>query len=222
MSADSAPSKRGRPQKITREKIAEAGQRLTLPRATVAGVAEELGVGIRAVYKHTAGIADIQRITAEAIFAGWHAPEPGEGPLDAHLVDIGMSLRRLALDNPGIAGFLVRISHEKSPKVQQAMDAHHQLVASAYGLRLAHASILIAAVAEHTLSVTDVVHSHGGRVRDIDRMIDNSELPALSAAARDTQFRREEQFFEFCTRALVAGLISLLEQQHPPLFAEHL
>lgn len=206
----SEPRKPGRPKKITRDAIATAGRRLTLPRATVAGVAEELGVGVRALYKHTNGIIDIQVITAEAIFASWEAPVPGETSLDAHLLEIALSLRNLAIENPGIAGFLVRNSHETSPEVQRAMDAHQQSVAAAYEIKLAHASLLIAAVAEHALAVTDVVHSHGGRVRDVDRMLERSDLPALSAAARETQFRRDEEFFEFSTQALVKGLLALL------------
>ncbi|WP_449282551.1 hypothetical protein [Leucobacter sp.] len=210
MSSEHEPRRPGRPQKITRAKIAAAGRKLTLPGATVAGIAEELGVGVRALYKHTDGIRDIQIITAEEIFAGWEAPEPGSRPLEEHLMDIAISLRRLAIENPGIAGFLVRNSHEISPKVQRAMDAHQQRVAGAYGLGLANASLLIAAVAEHALSVTDVVHSHGGRVRDVDRMLTSTELPALSAAARETGFRRDEEFFEFSTKALVTGLLALL------------
>lgn len=207
----SEPRKPGRPKKITRAGIAAAGQRLTLPRATVAAVAEELGVGVRALYKHTNGIVDIQVITAEGIFAGWEAPVPG-APLDAHLMEIALSLRKLAIDNPGIAGFLVRNSHDTSPEVQRAMDAHQQSVAAAYELKLAHASLLIASVAEHALAVTDVVHSHGGRVRDVDRMLQQSELPALSAAAKESKFRRDEEFFEFSTRALVKGLLALLDE----------
>lgn len=211
----SEPRKPGRPKKITREGIAAAGRRLTLPRATVAAVAEELGVGVRALYKHTNGIFDIQVITAEAIFASWEAPVPGESPLQAHLMEISLSLRKLAIENPGIAGFLVRNSHETSPEVQRAMDEHQQGVAAAYGLKLAHASLLVASVAEHTLAVTDVVHSHGGRVRDIDRMLEQTELPALSAAARETQFQRDEDFFAFSTQALITGLLVVLAEREP-------
>ncbi len=213
MSSEQEPRTPGRPKKITRARIAAAGRKLTLPGATVAGIAEELGVGVRALYKHTNGIFEIQVITAEEIFASWEAPAPGETPLETHLLEIALSLRNLAIENPGIAGFLVRNSHETSAKVQRAMDEHQQRVAAAYELKLAHASLLIAAVAEHALAVTDVVHSNGGRVRDVDRMRERTDLPALSAAAKETQFRRDEEFFEFSTRALVAGLLTLLAEE---------
>lgn len=76
MTSEPTPARRGRPRKITREAIADAGRRLTLPKVTVADVAQELGVAIRSLYKHTSGIEDIQIITAEAIFASWEAPAP--------------------------------------------------------------------------------------------------------------------------------------------------
>lgn len=210
MSSEQEPRRPGRPKMITPEKIAAAGRKLTLPRATVAGVAEELGVGVRALYKHTNGILDIQALTAEEIFASWTAPTPGGSPLPEHLMEIALSLRELAINNPGIAGFLIRNSHKTSPKVQQAMDAHQQRVAAAYQLSLAHASLLVATTAEHALAVTDVVSSNGGRTRDAERIRERSDLPALSAAARETRFNRDEEFFEFSTRALVTGLLVVL------------
>ncbi|MGC0362076.1 AcrR family transcriptional regulator [Rhodococcus sp. 27YEA15] len=203
---------RGRPRKITREAIAEAGRRLTLPRVTVADVADELGVGIRSLYKHTSGIADIQVITAEEIFAGWQAPSVEDVALDAYLLEVAVSLRRLAKENAGIAGFLVRNSQDISPRVLKVMDAHHQAVAEAYDLPLPQASLLLSAVAEHALSVTDVVHSHGGRARDYERMARNTELPALSAAARETRHHDDDNFFLFATRALIIGLLALINE----------
>lgn len=201
--------RRGRPQKITREAIAEAGRRLTLPRASMAEVANELGVGIRSLYKHTSGIVDIQVITAEEIFASWQAPPTDGVALDDYLIDVAISLRRLATDNPGIAGFLLRTSQDVSSRVLKIMDSHHQSVAEAFGLPSPRASLLLAAVAEHALSVTDVVYSHGGRTRDYAKMERNPEFPALAAAARHTPHRDDEEFFLFTTRALIIGLMAL-------------
>ena len=159
MTSEPTPARRGRPRKITREAIADAGRRLTLPKVTVADVAQELGVTIRSLYKHTSGIEDIQIITAEAIFASWEAPAPEGQPLEEHLLAIASSLRRLAIENPGIAGFLLRTSSDISPALVAAMDAHQRSVAEAYRLPLVHSSILLATVAEHSLAVTDVVHA---------------------------------------------------------------
>ena len=210
MSAEQAAPRRGRPQLITRAKIAAAGRKLTLPAATVAGVAAELGVGVRALYKHTSGIREIQIITAEEIFANWIAPPPGSTSLADHLLDIARSLRILALENPGIAGFLVRNSHEMSPQVQRAMDNHQQQVAAAYDLSLGDASLLVATIAEHALAVTDVAQSDGGRVRNVERVLADPELPALAAAAQQSGIRHNDEFFEFSTRALATGLLAEL------------
>ena len=200
--------RRGRPRIITRETIADAGRRLTLPHVTLEGVARELGVGVRSLYKHTDGIGDIQAITAEAILAAWEAPSP-TGELEDHLLEVAVSLRDLALANPGIAGFLVRASEDVSPGVVRTIDAHQQSVARAYGLLPAQASLLLGTVAEHALAVTDVISAQGGRHRDIERMKGRTDLAALSAAARTTGLADPEQHFRFTARALIRGLLEL-------------
>ncbi|QCQ16251.1 TetR/AcrR family transcriptional regulator [Microbacterium sp. RG1] len=209
MVPEPAQPRRGRPRKITREAIADAGRRLTLPKATLTDVANELGVGVRALYKHTEGISDIQVITAEAIFASWEAPAPQGEPLAEHLLNVALSLRALALENPGIAGFLVRASTEISPAVVRSMDAHQQSVAQSYGLSLARSSVLLGLVAEHALAVTDIVNASGGRRRDLARMSEDQRFPALSAAARRSEVRDPAGSFEFGVRALIQGLLEL-------------
>jgi AcrR family transcriptional regulator len=212
MEPEPAQPRRGRPRKITREAIADAGRRLTLPKATLADVANELGVGVRALYKHTDGIADIQVITAEAIFASWEAPVPQGESLAEHLMHVALSLRTLALENPGIAGFLVRASTEVSPAVVQAMDAHQQSVARAYGLSLTRSSVLLGTVAEHALAVTDIVNASGGRRRDAARMSADERFPALSASARRSEARDPESTFRFGVRALIRGLLEVTDE----------
>lgn len=207
MTSEPTPARRGRPRKITREAIADAGRRLTLPKVTVADVAQELGVAIRSLYKHTSGIEDIQIITAEAIFASWEAPAPEGQPLEEHLLAIASSLRRLAIENPGIAGFLLRTSSDISPALVAAMDAHQRSVAEAYRLPLVHSSILLATVAEHSLAVTDVVHAGEGRRRDLRRMANDPRFPALSATARVLKHEDAERHFLFGAHALIKGLL---------------
>lgn len=211
MEPEPTTARRGRPRKITREAIADAGRRLTLPQATMADIAQELGVGIRALYKHVNGIDDIHVITAEAIFASWEAPPPGNEPLDAYLLTVASSLRLLAIENPGIAGFLLRTSSEVSPTVVAAMDAHQRAVADAYRIPLAHSSIALATVAEHALAVTDIVHAAGGRRRNPQRMAQDHRYPAMSAAARATERESAEQHFLFGTRALISGLLTAVD-----------
>ncbi len=207
MDTETGRRPRGRPRKVTREAIAAAGRRLTLPHATMAGIAEELGVGIRTLYKHTDGIEDVQVITAEEIFVGWGPPTAEGVSLEQHLLDIALSLRDLALENPGIARFLLRNSQSISPRVVEVMDGHQQYVARSFGLPLAQASMVVATVAEHALAVTDAVHSDGGRERDRERMAQRDDLPALSAAARERPVDTDSDFFVFGVRALVHGLV---------------
>lgn len=213
MNAATQGNQRGRPRIITREAIAAAGKKLTLPHATMADVAEELGVGIRSLYKHLDGVNELHTVTAEEIFATWVAPSPNGESLADHLLAVGVSLRQLAIENPGIAPFLVRASEAISPRVLRAMDSHQQSVASAYDLPLAAASMMLATVAEHTLSVTDTVHGNGGRIRDREKMARNVSLPAIAAAARKYPTASDEDFFLYGLRALIEGLVRITTRE---------
>lgn len=225
MTSDDIPTPRGRPRKVTRKAIAEAGRKLTLPQATVAAIAEELGVGVRTLYKHSEGILDIQRITAEAIFTDWQAPDT-TGTLAEHLFAVALSLRELAVENPGIAGFLLTNSLAVSPEVVQQIDAHHQRVSEAYDLEPGQASLLLAAVTEHTLAVTDVTNPSRMPERDYEKMRAREDLPSLSEAARKYPFTGKDGFFRYTTSALIAGLLAAYhrendsdEHPHPPFSA---
>lgn len=59
---------RGRPPSITRERLTDAGIALTLPKLTMVGVADQLGVSAMALYKHVSGLEALKELVAEEIF----------------------------------------------------------------------------------------------------------------------------------------------------------
>lgn len=150
----------GRPRTITRERIADAGMAMGLPKLTFVGVAALLGVSHMALYKHVANLAALKLLVAEAIFTRWQLPDTGDGDLEQFLLRFSASLRELVKAFPGLAPYLIR-RKVTTPAMLASIAAHQAEVARLYGMPIERARWLLSTVAFHCIALADTVYAAG-------------------------------------------------------------
>ncbi|AWH29289.1 MULTISPECIES: TetR family transcriptional regulator [Stenotrophomonas] len=199
MAAPHTPAARGRPPSITRERIADAGIAMTLPKLSIVGVAGLLGVSHIGLYKHVANLAALRSLVAEVIFERWQPPavDAGRGStLQADLLAFHRSLRALVDQNPGLAPFLATHG-AKTEQMVLRIQQHQAAFAAAHGLSVAQAAWLLSTVAYHCVALADTVYSR-------HLPIDTDRRP-YDAAAAEAEFERGMQ-------ALIDGAVAMLSQ----------
>lgn len=150
----------GRPRTITRERIADAGMAMGLPKLTFVGVAALLGVSHMALYKHVANLATLKLLVAEAIFTRWQLPDTGDDDLEQFLLRFSASLRELVKAFPGLAPYLIR-RKVTTPAMLASIAAHQAEVARLYGMPTERARWLLSTVAFHCIALADTVYTVG-------------------------------------------------------------
>ena len=150
----------GRPRTITRERIADAGMAMGLPRMTFVGVAALLGVSHMALYKHVANLAALKLLVAEEIFMRWQLPDTGDDDLEQFLLRFSASLRELVKAFPGLAPYLIR-RKVATPAMLASIAAHQAEVARLYGMPIERARWLLSTVAFHCIALADTVYAAG-------------------------------------------------------------
>jgi AcrR family transcriptional regulator len=154
-----ASPSRGRPPSITRDRLADAGIALTLPKLTMVGVADELGVSSMALYKHVSGLEALKELVAEEIFLRWALPSPlssDELNFKIHLESLSASMWTLVSMHPGVAPYLLR-EDMITPAMMDKIRAHQQSAATCYGLPLEKARWALFTVAYHCVAVADTI-----------------------------------------------------------------
>lgn len=73
------PAVRGRPPRVTGDRLREAILEMEGVEPSMAGVAEKLGVGVATLYSHVRGQEELRRIAGGIVFDGWKLPEPRPG-----------------------------------------------------------------------------------------------------------------------------------------------
>lgn len=146
---------RGRPRRITRERIADAGIALGLTELTFVGVAQEIGVTQMALYKHVSNLDALRRLVAEEAFLRWSLPDPVEDlNLEAHLHRLSLSLWALVYRHAGVAPYLLRrdlITEAMMDRIQ----AHQLRVAARFDLAFEQANQIVFTVAYHCCAIAD-------------------------------------------------------------------
>ncbi len=93
----------GRPPRISRGRVVDAVLEMGIDRATIAGVAERLGVDPSTLYGHVDSRDHMLAVAADAAVARARWPSEAEGDWRAFLTAIADSLWRLYRDHPGLA-----------------------------------------------------------------------------------------------------------------------
>lgn len=152
---------RGRPPLITRERIADAGIQMSLPKLSFVGVAGLLGVSHIALYKHVANLAALRELVAEAIFERWQLPAllpAAKHSIEDDLRAFHRSLRAMVDQNPGLAPFLT-LHGKKTTQMIAHIRQHHVEFQRVHGLTLPQTAWLLSTVAFHCIALADTVYS---------------------------------------------------------------
>jgi AcrR family transcriptional regulator len=182
----------GRPRTITRERIADAGMAMGLPKLTFVGVAALLGVSHMALYKHVANLAALKLLVAEAIFMRWQLPDTGDDDLEHFLVRFSASLRELVKAFPGLAPYLIR-RKVATPAMLASIAAHQAEVARLYGMPTERARWLLSTVAFHCIALADTVYTVGDEAWEEEDAVIEAE-------------------FDLGMRALILGALAMQPQ----------
>lgn len=182
----------GRPRTITRERIADAGMAMGLPKLTFVGVAALLGVSHMALYKHVANLAALKLLVAEAIFMRWQLPDTGNDDLEHFLLRFSASLRELVKAFPGLAPYLIR-RKVATPAMLASIAAHQAEVARRYGMPIERARWLLSTVAFHCIALADTVYGAGDEAWEDE----------------DAEIEAE---FDLGMRALIIGVLAMPPQ----------
>lgn len=99
----------GRPAKIHREAILEAGRALGMQALSVKAVAGRLGVTPAALYRHLDGRWELERLVGEDLLEGLVLRDEGGEAIDRHLLSFGLQLRDFLLRHPGLAEYMLTL-----------------------------------------------------------------------------------------------------------------
>lgn len=202
-STSQAPA-RGRPPRITQERIVEAGIRIGLPNLTLVGMANALGVSTMALYKHVPSLDALKRLVAEAIFQRWQIPladADADKGLQRYLMTFIEALCALVKANPGLPPYLLRRS-AASQAMLDKIAAHQQHIARVHALPLDRARWLLATLAFYCIAGADTVYS-----------VVAGEADARTEAERAAEDAEVIAEFQQGMHALVIGTLKVLEEE---------
>ena len=104
-SAAAQPATRGRPPRVTAERVRGALLAIHGEIPTLARLADELGVGVATLYTHVRGQDELRKLAADIAFDEWALPAPRPG---AHWSDwayrYAIDARAMATRYPAVAG----------------------------------------------------------------------------------------------------------------------
>ncbi len=104
-SVSSRAGARGRPPRVTAERLGEAILRIEGELPSVAGLSRELGVGVATLYSHVRGQDELRRLAAEVVFDAWELPPAAPGSHWAHwLLAYARDARRMIERYPAVHG----------------------------------------------------------------------------------------------------------------------
>ncbi|MCL7713822.1 TetR/AcrR family transcriptional regulator [Stenotrophomonas mori] len=206
MHAGQPPPARGRPRRITPQRIAEAGIALGLPNLTFVGVAGALGVSPVALYRHVPNLEALKHLVAEAIFQRWAPPlavRGEDGELEGYLRRFVAASQALVKAHPGLTPYLLRRSAATAPMLDK-IGAHQRHVAEVFGLSTGQARWLLATLAFHCFAGADALYSAMAVDTGRPSPGDDRELAELEAE------------FAPGMDALIVGVLAMLEERGTP------
>ena len=193
---------RGRPRRITRERIADVGIEIGLPNITFTGVAAALGVSHMALYKHVPSLAALKHLVAEEAFGRWNIPpvctQPSGG-LQDYLMTFTASVLTFVKAHPGLTPYVLR-RMAATESMLAKIDAHHDKVAATFSISKDDARWLNATVTFQCIAAADTVYTAAGLE------------PFLTADRAAEEAEMEVELMEG-VRALIIGALAILKDR---------
>lgn len=211
--------RRGRPSKISRERIVAAARSLAPDTLTMQAVADELGVDRKALNYYVSDRQGLLELVAldvfESAIRGVDAPESQDWrqvlrscarAMKEALTAAGVLIVYIRFDGMTDLGALTTVERIMERLVRAGFDAEE-----------AGRVITLLAVIAHAAAREDIAAASGAadpQVDDVVRTVDAGDLPLLHgfALSREAQSRAVEQF-EFELDLIVDGLDRRLEQR---------
>jgi AcrR family transcriptional regulator len=101
----SRPGARGRPPRVTVERLQQAILEIEGEVPTMASLARQLGVGVATLYSHVRGQEELRRLAADVVFDAWELPLAPPGFHWAHwLLEYARDARRMTERFPAVHG----------------------------------------------------------------------------------------------------------------------
>ncbi len=192
---------RGRPARLSPERIGKFGAQLGLGNVTVAAIAAELGVSEMSIYRHVHGATGLRRAVANYICSQFAPEEVAGEPLADALMEYAAQVRQFVLAYPGIGDHMLNLGPDASPTLKY-IDKHQQAFAARYGFSLGQASVLLAAITSYVTLLTEYEAT-----KSTPEAIDTArDFPGIHAGI---QLARElGEPWHWSTRALIDGLLA--------------
>jgi hypothetical protein len=104
-SSTSRAGARGRPPRVTAERLEQAILEIQGEMPTMARLAGQLGVGVATLYSHVRGQEELRRLAADIVFDAWNLPPAPPGSHWAHwLLEYARDARRMTERYPAVHG----------------------------------------------------------------------------------------------------------------------
>jgi hypothetical protein len=104
-SSTSRAGARGRPPRVTAERLERAILEIEGEVPTMASLARQLGVGVATLYSHVRGQEELRRLAADVVFDAWALPPAPPGIHWAHwLLECARDARRMIERYPAVHG----------------------------------------------------------------------------------------------------------------------
>ena len=210
-------SNAGRNPTINRESIDAAVRKVgTAGPVSVNKVADELGVNVTTVYRHTGGLEGLKRIHALQAFESLGAaPAPDDKAWRDWLFDLAAFYRNAFLHNPDLLKYAQAALDPRFNRLEQATTVLMSYGFSAYGAISAHAFLINNVVGYVHQELQTKQQRLGGAVPVYMHLVEalKSEperLPTLNKLNLDEQQLDSENNFNFFMRYALDGIAAHL------------
>jgi TetR/AcrR family transcriptional regulator, tetracycline repressor protein len=179
----SSPAKRpvGRPPKISRERVVQAGAAIareqgSLDAVSIRAVAERLDVAPVSLYGHVASLAELLDLVAEILIRGGQARVRWPDRWDAILVTFARSFRKLLISNPAVLDAFLR----RPVLVPTSLGSAERVLAALVDAGLSDDDAVDAYVLIHALALASASRERHAAAAD-DLAAVATDKPALAA-----------------------------------------
>ncbi|MEM9655223.1 MAG: TetR/AcrR family transcriptional regulator C-terminal domain-containing protein [Actinomycetota bacterium] len=211
------PTQRGRPPSLSQDQVVAAAVEVGLRDLTLQAVADRVGVSIPGLYRYVEDRSHLEALVGDALAARFTVPERDGHDAASYLVQIGHSVRSLALAHDGVSDYLQRLGDHSSSWLAIIEQCDQSLVAlgveetDAVALGSAVANFAFASVERQRQAERTAADGRlGGRFTDAVAAVAN-ELPVLHRGMQTLAEVNPDEYFGWSLDCFVRGLMGGLQ-----------